>query len=151
MTYKYLMDSNVLATSDLINLLDTDFFHENCIVINEVAYELSDTSFVDKLMHFTTPPTASMLENLKTIIDDLVKLGIVKTDHGNGDALLIAEALSMKNSSDDQLIMEFMRDQPVIVTNEKAVDAYAKSVGIEAINGREFMNIFNETINKVNQ
>lgn len=146
--YKYLMDSNVLATSSLIEIMDTDFFLENCIVISEIAHELSDTSFADKLTRHAVPPTISTLENLKNITDDLVRLGILKTDHGNGEAILLAEALSMKNGNEDQLLMEFMRDRPVIVTEERAVDAYSKSIGIEAINGQEFMSIFRDTTKK---
>lgn len=143
------MDSNVLATSSLIEILDTDFFLENCIVISEVAHELLDTSFADRLTHLAQPPTVRTLENLKIITDDLVRLGILRTDHGNGEALLLAEALSIKSGSEDQLPMEFMRSQPVIVTNEKAVDTYSKSIGIEAINGREFMNIFKGAVTKI--
>jgi hypothetical protein len=143
MNYQYFMDSNVLATSDVIEILDQSFFYENCIVIGEVAFELSDTTIADTLAKRAVPPTANTLIHLKNITDDLVKLGILKTDHGNGEALLLAEALSMRDGSEGQIAMDFMRSRPVIVTNEKAVDAYAKSIGIEAVSGREFMDIFN--------
>jgi hypothetical protein len=137
------MDSNVLATSSVIEILDTEFFYANCIVISEVAHELSGTIIGDTLTQRAIPPTLESLGYLKTITDDLVKLGILKTDHGNGEALLLAEALYIRDGDDNQVLMDFMKSRPVIVTNEKAVDAYAKSIGIEAINGREFMGIFN--------
>lgn len=143
MNYKYLLDSNVLATSAVIEIIDTDFFQENCIIISEIAFELSDTSIADRLAKYTVSPSASTLQQLVGIADELVKLGILKTDHGNGEALLLAEALSIKDGGQSQLLMDFMRDRPVIVTDERAVDAYAKSINIEAISGREFLDIFN--------
>lgn len=144
MSYKYLIDSNVLATSDVIEILDTDFFDENCIVISEIAFELSDATIADNLAKRALLPTVSTLVCLRGVTDDLVKLGILKTDHGNGEALLLAEALSMRDGYEDQIAMDFMKSRPVIVTDEKAVDAYAKSIGIEAISGREFISIFNK-------
>lgn len=146
MNYKYLIDSNVLATSEVIKIIDTDFFNDHCVVISEIAFELFDTSMADTLAKKAVAPTANTLFRLKDITDDLVKLGILKTDHGNGEALLLAEALSMKEGGEVQVLMDFMKSRPVIVTNEKAVDAYAKSIGIEAISGREFVDIINKVI-----
>lgn len=146
MNYKYLIDSNVLATSEVIKIIETDFFNDNCVVISEIAFELFDTSIADALAKRAIVPTVNTLSHLKGIADDLVKLGILKTDHGNGEALLIAEALSMKESGDAQVLMDFMKSHPVIVTDEKAVDTYAKSIGIEAISGREFIDIINTAI-----
>lgn len=146
MNYKYLIDSNVLSTSSVIEILETDFFHENCIVISEVAYELTNTKVADQVNRYAIHPTLRSLTHLKSVTDDLVRLGILKTDHGNGEAMLIAEALSIKDGDDDQVTMDFMKSRPVVVTNEKAVDAYVKSIGIESINGREFINIFKAAI-----
>lgn len=146
MNYKYFMDSNVLATSSMKNILETDFFLRHCIVVGEVAYELSEISFADKLAAHVVQPTLNTLRHLQTIADDLVKLGIVKTDHGNGEALLLAEAMAMRESNSDQTVMEFMKMRPVIVTNERAVDAYAKSKGFESIKGTEFMDIYKAAV-----
>jgi hypothetical protein len=138
------MDSNVLATSSVIEIINTAFFRKNCIVIGEIAFELSDTSIARELEKHAVAPTAKTLKELPSITDDLVRLDILKTDHGNGEALLLAEAVALKNGQGDQLLMDFMKVRPVIVTDEKAVDKYAKSIGIEAINRREFMAIFNK-------
>lgn len=148
MNYKYFMDSNVLATSNVKAILETDFFLKHCIVIGEVAYELESTTFADKLSTYVALPKLSTLQYLKPITDDLVKLGILKTDHGNGEALLIAEAMAMKASENEQIVMDFIKSHPVIVTNEKAVDTYAKSKGLKSINGAEFMSIFNAAVTK---
>lgn len=142
------MDSNVLAASSVIGILETDFFLEHCVVIGEVAYELAGTTFADKLSAHVALPRLSTLQYLKPITDDLVKLGILKTDHGNGEALLIAEAMAMNSNEDEQIVMDFMKSHPVIVTNEKAVDTYAKSKGLKSINGAEFMSIFTAAVTK---
>lgn len=141
MNYKYLLDSNVLATSPVMELIDTDFFRESCVVVSEIAYELSDASVGDKIRVVAVTPSVATLNFLQNIVDDLVRLGLLKTDHGNGEALLLAEALSMKSGNANQLSLEFVQDQPVVVTNEKLVDVYAKSKGLQAINGREFIDI----------
>lgn len=142
MNFKYLMDSNVLATSDVLKILDSDFFREYCVVVDEIAYELRDIAATAEISKYAVSPTINTLRHLKHIVDDLVKLGILKTDHGNGDALLLAEALSIMDVSDAQSVMDFMKITPVIVTDEKAVDTYAKNIGIRAISGREFLKIF---------
>lgn len=141
MNYKYLMDSNALATSQVIELLDSNFFRERCIVIDEVVYELQDTPLAPALKKISQPLEAATLAHLKIIVDDLVHLGILLTDHGNGEALLLAEALRMKHGDEEQITLDFMRNHPVIVTNEKSVDAFAKSIGIDAINSKEFYEI----------
>jgi len=144
MIYRYLIDSNVLATSSVIKIINTDFFRKKCVIVSEVAFELSDSSIAKELEGCAISPTVDTLKELSGVTDDLVRLGILKADHGNGEALLIAEALSMKKGQGGQLLMDFMKVHPVIVTDEKAVDRYAKSISIEAINRREFMAIFNK-------
>lgn len=146
MNYRYLLDSNVLATSKVMNSIESKFFKEHCVIISEVAYELSNVRLADKLSAQAVPPTIGTLQNLKKIVDDLVKLGILKTDHGNGEAMLLAEALSL-NEINDQVPLAFMQEHAVVVTNEKLVEIYAKSIGINAINGKEFSNILSSAAN----
>ena len=141
MNDKYLMDSNALATSSVMKLINSDFFKERCIVINEILYELSDTHFASELKDQVEPLDIRAFLYLNDIVDDLVRLNILLTDHGNGEAILLAEALRMKNGTEDQTVLDFMKSHPVIVTNEKAVDAYAKSIGIDVISSKEFCEI----------
>ncbi len=141
MSYKYFMDANVLSTSKIRATIETDFFKANCIVLDEIAYELQGTSIGDSLQRLAQSPDIDTLKRLGDIIDDLVRLSILQTDHGNGDALLIAAALSLKDGAGGQGQLSFMQDQPVIVTDEKLVDVYAKKRGLDAISGDEFMKI----------
>lgn len=142
MNYKYLLDANVLSTSKVRGIIDTDFFKSNCVVLDEIAYELIDTSIGKTLRAIAEPPELGALDRLREVVDDLVELSILQTDRGNGDALLIAAALFMRDGAEGQEKFPFMRDHPVVVTDEKLVDAYAKKKGIDAISGMEFMKIF---------
>lgn len=141
MNYKYLIDANVLSTGKVKAIIETEFFRSNCIVLDEIAYELMDTSIGQTLKQIAKTPDVKVIDKLRDIADDLVTLSILKTDQGNGDALLIAAALSMKDESGGQAVLPLMREQPVIVTDEKLVDAYAKKKGLDVINGTEFMDI----------
>lgn len=142
MNYIYLMDSNVVATSEVMSLIETDFFRRHCLILNEIAYELSGTTIAAELQVRAVAPSVQTLKHLRTIVNDLVQLSILRTDHGNGEALLLAEALAIREVADGQVVMDFMKSEPIIVTNERAVDTYAKSLGIQSISGREFMDVF---------
>lgn len=139
MNYKYLIDTNVITDSKIRKAIDTNFFKDNCIVIEEVAYELQDTKLADAAQRIALSVDEKTLPYLATVVDEMVELGILKVDEGNGEAILIAHGLLMKDtSSDPQVSFEFMRENPVIVTNERKVAAYVKSKGLNAMNQDAF-------------
>lgn len=141
---KYLIDANVIASRRIHTLLTDDFINNYCVIIDEIAHELEDTTLAEKINKFRLPPNISVLNILPDITDDLIERGILKTDHGNGDALLIATAIYIKGGmGESQGVFSFISTTPVIVTEEKAIQAYCKEEGIDCMNQMDFLAILN--------
>lgn len=63
---------------------------------------------------------------------------------GNGDALLIATALEMRQGEDEKLI----KSEWVVVTSDKGVMALAKKFDLRCMNKKEFYELIEEEIEK---
>lgn len=145
MNYKYLIDANVLSMGRVSALMASTFFRENCIVLEEVAHELRDTSLYQYLTEITTPMDGRVLPYVSQVADEMIKLGMLKMDEGNGEVILLAWALMIRDSIGGQLRLDFVQDKPVVVSNETRVVQYAKTKYIDSLTGKEFVAILEQT------
>lgn len=144
MNYKYLIDANVLSMGRVSALITSDFFRDKCIVLEEISHELRDTSLFRELATITTPASGGVLPYISQVADEIIKLGMLKTDEGNGEVILLAWALMIRESSNGQIPLDFMRETPVVVSNETKVVQYAKSKSIDSITGKEFIAVLEQ-------
>jgi hypothetical protein len=75
----------------------------------------------------------------------MIKLGMLKMDEGNGEVILLAWALMIRDSIGGQLRLDFVQDKPVVVSNETRVVQYAKTKYIDSLTGKEFVAILEQT------
>lgn len=140
---KYIIDANVLSTKRVASMLKQPFFQKQCIVLDEIAYELRNTSIGQYLEQIKVPVTGHILTYLPLIVDDAISNKILETDKGNGDVLLIAYAMYVaSNKNEDQTQFQFITETPVIVTEEKAIQAYCNKSNMEWLSLTEFIKVW---------
>lgn len=147
MNYKYLLDANVFSNKTISSSIDTEFFRNNCIVLEEIGYELLDATIYDVVKQISVPIDGRVLSYLAGIVDEMVQLGIIKTDEGNGEAILVAWGLMILDGPNDQPTFDFLKVHPVIVTNETKVVQYANAKGMDGMQGKAFAGLL-ESINE---
>ena len=134
---KYLLDETPAASLNS-EWIHSKFFHENCFVPEEIMYELRDNRNLDidglkKNQILTSYDILNMLE----IVMAQAKIVKIYQNEGNGDVLIVATALSMKNIENSKLV----KDEWVIVTSDKGVVALSKKFAIRCISKDEFYGI----------
>lgn len=137
---KYLLDETPAAS--LSNeWIKSDFFQRNCLIPEEIMYELRDNFELDfnELKKVLVPVSYDILNQLQIVMAQ-VKIVKLYQNEGNGDSLIIATALAMKNEENAKLI----KDEWVIVTSDKGVVAIAKNFAIKCIGKNEFYEILKQ-------
>lgn len=138
---KYLLDTTPAAS--LHNeWLKTKFFQNYCFVPEEIMYELRDNFELDliELKKNQIPVTYDILNELQIVMAQ-AKIVKLYQNEGNGDSLIIATALAMKNKENAKLI----KDDWVIVTSDTGVATLAKNFAIRCIGKNEFYDILKES------
>ena len=135
---KYLIDETP-AASLKNEWMKTNFFKNNCFIPEEIMYELRDNYEFDlnELKKNQIQVSYDILNALQIV---MAQAKVVKLYHneGNGDALIVATAMAMKNLENSKLI----KNEWVIVTSDKGVVALAKTLAIKCID----KNIFYEQL-----
>lgn len=134
---KYLIDETP-AASLKNEWMRTDFFKENCFVPEEIIYELRDNYELDlnELKKSQIPVSYDILNTLQIVMAQ-AKIVKLYQNEGNGDALIIATAMAMRNLENTKLI----KDEWVIVTSDKGVVTLAKNLAIRCIGKDDFYDV----------
>ena len=142
----FLVDTN--AFGQVSQYRQSAFFLENVRIPEAVLDEIGKPSDLNTLQRCKYHTTISVLRELKkvmeTIPEDDVKLVDLYANKGHADPLIIACALDLQTKEDDKL---FAIQQPIIVTNDKAVARKATKFQIEVISGDDFKKILAEHSN----
>lgn len=134
---KYLLDETPAASLNG-EWIHSEFFHENCFIPEEVMYELRDNRNLDiNELKKNQITTSYDILNMLEIVMAQAKIVKLYQNEGNGDALIIATALSMKNIENSKLV----KDEWVIVTSDKGVVALSKKFAIRCIGKDELYRI----------
>lgn len=139
---KYLLDETP-AASLRSEWIRSKFFCENCFVPEEIMYELRDNRNLDinELKKNQIPISYDVL-NMLEIVMAQAKIVKLYQNEGNGDALIVATALSMKNIENSKLV----KDEWIIVTSDKGVASLSKKFAIHCISKDEFYGILKSEI-----
>lgn len=139
---RYLIDETP-AASLKCEWIETNFFQENCFIPEEIIYELRDNRELDlnKLKGRQIAVSYDILNALQIVMAQ-AKVVKLYQNEGNGDALIVATALAMKNIENTKLI----QDEWVIATSDKGVIALAEKLAIRCIGKKEFYAILEREI-----
>ena len=139
---KYLIDETP-AASLKDEWIMTNFFKKNCFIPEEIIYELRDNYELDlvELRKNQIPVSYDILNELQIVMAQAKAVKLYQNE-GNGDALIIATALVMKNKENAKLI----KDEWIIVTSDKGVITLAKNFAIKCISKDEFYGILKQEI-----
>lgn len=137
---KYLLDTTP-AASLRNEWIGSDFFQKNCFVPEEIIYELRDNNELDLAMLKNNQISVSydILSNLQIVMAQ-AKIVKLYQNEGNGDVLIIATALAMKNIENAKLL----KDEWVIVTSDNGVVKLAANFAIKCITKESFYSILQE-------
>lgn len=137
---RYLVDNNVLSRLTSEQRL-SPFFRDHCRVTSDVLHEAS--GYVEpEVIDLEEPVTATVLGRLATVMASVApgdtSLIDLYANKGAADPVMIAVALEMQAVQDRTLFPETW----VIVTDDKAVAATARSHGVTPLDTREFQSLF---------
>ncbi|MBQ3318599.1 hypothetical protein IJG76_01110 [Candidatus Saccharibacteria bacterium] len=137
---KYLIDETP-AASLKNEWMRTDFFKENCFVPEEIMYELRDNYELDlnELKKSQIPVSYDILNALQIVMAQ-AKIVKLYQNEGNGDALIVATAMAMRNLENTKLI----KDEWAIVTSDKGVVTLAKNLAIKCIDKNSFYGVLKQ-------
>lgn len=136
---KYLIDETPCASLKN-DWLKSEFFQSYCYVPEEILFELRDNNRLDSslLIKNKIPVTYEILNRLQQFVMPQVgNIVDLYKNEGNGDALLIATALNMREKEDAKLV----KSEWVVVTSDKGVVALAKKFDLKTISMKEFFQI----------
>ena len=140
--YKFLIDETPMASlpNDWIK---TDFFRKNCFIPEEIIIELENNPNLEleELKKNKIPVTYSILCKLVLVMAQ-AKIVKLYQNEGNGDALIIATALAMKDQEDTKLL----KNEWIIVTSDRGVASLAKNFAIKSIKKEEFYDIMRKNL-----
>lgn len=134
---KYLIDET--PTTSLQNeWIKTEFFQKNCYIPDEIIYELRDNYELDinELKKCQIPVSYDILNQLQIVMAQ-AKVVKLYQNEGNGDVLIIATALAMKNLENSKLF----KDEWIIVTCDKGLSSLANNLAIRCISKEDFYRI----------
>lgn len=144
----YLVDNMVICSKAISLYLDKDFFHENVWVIDEVIYEARNSKQIELIKKLRHSIRAKECERLKQITVDCVeKYKILKLYEGCADAILLATALAINDSDEDQAEFKFEHYTPIIVTQENGIQAACDILDIKWLPQSSFIQIIKQSSN----
>ena len=136
---KYLIDETPCASLDN-DWLESEFFQNYCYISEEILFELRDNNRLDfsLLVKNSIPVTYEILNKLQQfVMPQIGPIVDLYKNEGNGDALLIATALNMREKEDEKLV----KCEWAIVTSDKGVATLAKKFDLRAISKKDFFQI----------
>lgn len=139
---KYLIDETPCASLQN-DWIKSEFFQNYCYVPEEILFELRDNIFLDMslLIKRNIPVTYEILNKLQYfVMPQIGKIVDLYKNEGNGDTLLIATALDMREKEDKKLV----KSEWIIVTSDKGVANLAKKFNIRTISKSDFFEIITQ-------
>lgn len=135
----YLMDTNLLAKMSEAQR-SSDFVRQHCRIPSEVLWEaqgLRDHASLSQLEYETT---SEVLDSLRTVMAAVTveeKLVDLYSNTGNGDAVLLAVALTEKLRANQVLF----GDTWVIATDDEGLARKARELNLPTCRSDEFMKL----------
>ena len=123
--------------------IKSQFFQSYCYIPEEIIYELRDNNRLnfEIIAQRSIPVTYEILNKLQQyVMPQIGKIVDLYKNEGNGDALLIATALEMRQMEDDKLI----KSEWVIVTSDNGLASLAKRFDIRCISKNDFYRIIED-------
>ena len=136
---RYLIDETPCASLEK-DWLKSEFFQNYCYIPEEILFELRDNVRLDfsLLADSSIPVTYEILNKLQQyVMPQIGKIVDLYKNEGNGDALLVATALDMREKEDEKLV----KSEWVIVTSDKGVVTLAKKFDLRTISMQDFFQI----------
>lgn len=141
----YFLDNMVACSRSFTPYISLDFVRDNCAVIDEIIYESRKSKSAENIKKLHRFTTAEDVEALKLITEQsIVKYGILKLYEGCADALLLATAITIKQTPSGQKSF-FDPNTPVIVTEEKALRKACDDLKIQWLSQRDFIELIKTT------
>lgn len=138
----YLVDNMVICSKAIVPFIENEFFVKNVWIIDEVIYEARNSKAISSIKELQHHIEAKECERLKQIVQDCVeKYKIVKLYEGCADAILLATALSINDSSSEQSELQFEYTTPIVVTQEKGIRDACDILQIKWISQASFIRI----------
>lgn len=146
----YLVDNMVICSKAISPYIMSEFFKENVWIIDEVVYEARRSKSIGSIRKLQHSIEAKECEKLKQVARDCVeKYKILSLYDGCADAILLATALAINDSDDEQTELQFDYFRPIIVTQEKGIRNACDLLDIQWIPQTDFVNIVKRFSNAV--
>lgn len=133
---RYLIDTVTLSKLDS-EQLQSDFVQKNCKIPGEIIHEFQNNPNINLVRHLEVEIDLATLDFLVNVMEKVTpqsKIIDLYNSEGNGDVILIATALKLKDDYSGQLFpIEW-----VIVTDDVALRDEAKNNTIGAISTEDF-------------
>lgn len=136
---KYLLDA-VSIRKLSTDILKLDFIKANCIIPEEILYEVNSDKKKELLLPFSEKPTTQLIIMTENLLDNIGinnKVLDLYNNEGNGDIILIATILCKK----DEQALTMFKTNWVLVTDDNELIKLATTKKIECISTEEFINL----------
>lgn len=145
----YLIDNMVVCSRALAPFIESDFLKENVWIIDEVVHEAARSRSIDSIKKLRHGLEAKECVRLKKIARACVEnYKILNLYEGCADALMLATALAINDSDDEQAQMQFERIKPIIVTEERGIQTACESLNIEWLSQAGFVYLIKQVSNQ---
>lgn len=135
----YLVDTNLLAKLSPAQR-SSEFMKQNCRIPSEVLWEAQRLHDHDVLARLTYETTTEVLDSLRKVMATVrveEKLVDLYSNKGNGDALLLAVAITEKQHADEELF----GDVWVIATDDEGLIRKAEEFSVPVCRSPEFVEL----------
>ncbi len=138
----YLVDNMVICAKAIAPFIESEFFVKNVWIIDEIIYEARYSRAINSIKKLQHHIEAKDCERLKQIVQDCAeKYKVVKLYEGCADAILLATALSINDSSGEQSELQFEHTTAIVVTEEKGIRAACDILQIKWLSQASFIRI----------
>lgn len=135
----YLVDTNLLAKLSE-SQRSSEFMKQHCRIPSEVLWEAQGLRDQDVLMLLKYETTTEVLDSLRKVMAAVTveeKLVDLYSNTGNGDALLLAVAITEKHRADELLF----GDDWVIATDDEGLIRKAAEFSVSVCRSAEFIKL----------
>ncbi len=139
MTDYYLVDTVTLSRMTA-NQRGSKFMRTYCRIPEEILFEAQGLPDLDTLKQLKYPITTIVLENVKAVVATLKsgdKVVDLYSNKGNGDAMLLATALTEMAVNDGRLIP----DRWIIATADDGLTRKAAELAVATCSSDEFISL----------
>lgn len=132
----------VICAKAIAPFIESEFFVKNVWIIDEIIYEARYSRAINSIKKLQHHIEAKDCERLKQIVQDCAeKYKVVKLYEGCADAILLATALSINDSSGEQSELQFEHTTAIVVTEEKGIRAACDILQIKWLSQASFIRI----------